>query len=171
MKGYVQVYTGDGKCKTTAALGLIVRAAGAGFRIYLGQFIKGRDYSEIKLLRERFPEVTVAQYGAGRFIRGRPTNEEVTAARAGLEALAAAMASGAYDLVIADEACTAVQAGLFPEEELLRLIRVKPDTVELVFTGRGAGGALQERADLVTEMRCVKHYYQAGVRGRRGIES
>lgn len=171
MNGYVQVYTGDGKCKTTAALGLIMRAVGAGLRVYLGQFIKGRDYSEIRLLRDRFPDVTVVQYGQGRFIRGRPTEAEVTSGHEGLAALADAMASGNYDVVIADEACTAVMADLFTEEALLELITLKPAAVELVFTGRGAGQALKDRADLVTEMQCVKHYFNAGVRGRRGIES
>jgi cob(I)alamin adenosyltransferase len=171
MKGYVQVYTGDGKCKTTAALGLTLRAVGAGLRVYLGQFIKGHEYSEIRLLRERFPEVMVEQYGAGKFIRGAPTADEVSAGHSGLEALTRALHSGLYDVVIADEASTAVMAGLFTEQDLLNLIGEKPDSVELVLTGRGAGQALQDRADLVTDMHCVKHYFNAGVRGRKGIES
>jgi cob(I)alamin adenosyltransferase len=171
MRGYVQVYTGDGKCKTTAALGLVVRAVGAGLRVYLGQFIKGRDYSEIKLLRERFPEVTVEQYGRGRFIRGVAAPEDIADAKHGLEALRIALRSGLYDIVIADEAHGAVTTGLIREQDLLELIDIKPDTVELVLTGRGAGPALQARADLVTEMRCIKHYYDAGVQGRKGIES
>ncbi len=171
MKGYVQVYTGDGKCKTTAALGLIVRAVGAGLRVYLGQFIKSGDYSEIRLLRERFPEVTIEQYGLGHFIRGGPLPADIEKAQRGLEALANAMKSGSFDVVIADEAHGAVGAGLITERDLLQLIDDKPDTVELVLTGRGAGQALQARADLVTEMRCIKHYYDAGVQGRRGIES
>ena len=171
MKGYVQVYTGDGKCKTTAALGLVVRAVGAGLRVYLGQFIKGREYSEIKILRERFPDVTVEQYGAGHFIRGRPVPDDIAAARKGLEALANALTCGRYDVVVADEANTAVGAGLFTEDDLLALCQTKPDPVELVLTGRGAGPKLQHRADLVTEMQCVKHYYHAGVQGRPGIES
>lgn len=171
MKGYVQVYTGDGKCKTTAALGLTLRAVGAGLRIYIGQFIKGRDYSEIRLLKERFPEVTVEQYGAGKFIRGTPAAGEVAAARAGLASLAAALRSGQYDIVIADEACTAAMAGLVTDEDLLALMRDKPGSVELVLTGRGATPAIQARADLVTDMHCIKHYYHQGVRGRRGIES
>jgi cob(I)alamin adenosyltransferase len=170
-KGYIQVYTGDGKCKTTGALGLVVRAVGAGLRVYFGQFIKGRDYSEIKVLRERFKDVTVEQYGSGRFVRGKPAEEAVAMAQRGLAALREAMRSGRYDVVIADEACTAVGAGLFPEEELLALMADKPEAVELVLTGRGAGARVRDRADLVTEMRCEKHYYEAGVQGRRGIES
>jgi cob(I)alamin adenosyltransferase len=171
MKGYIQVYTGDGKCKTTAALGLAVRAVGAGLRVYLGQFIKRGEFSEIRILRERFPEVTVEQFGCGGFIRGKPTPEDCAAARRGLECLRAALRGGQYDLVIADEANTAVGAGVLTEDELLALAAGKPAAVELVFTGRGAGTRLQDRADLVTEMRCVKHYYAAGVPARPGIES
>lgn len=171
MKGYIQVYTGDGKCKTTAALGLIMRATGAGLRIFLGQFIKGRDYSEIQTLKSRFPEVTVAQFGHGRFIRGKPAQEEINAAHEGLEALKRAMHSGRYDVVIGDEANTAVMAELFTEADLLALCDSKPESVELILTGRGAGESLQARADLVTEMKCIKHYYNAGVKGRPGIES
>lgn len=171
MKGYTQVYTGDGKCKTTAALGLIVRAVGAGLRVYLGQFIKGAEYSEIKLLRARFPEVTLEQYGAGRFIRNRPSPEDILAGREGLARLRAALCSGSYDIVIADEANTAMAVGLFTEQELLDLLADKPDSVELILTGRGAGARVRERADLVTEMKCIKHYFDAGVAGRPGIES
>jgi len=171
MKGYVQIYTGEGKCKTTAALGLVVRAVGAGLRVYLGQFIKGGEYSEIRLLRERFPEVVVEQYGDGCFIRGQPSPEAIAAALHGLAALNSAMHSGLYDVIIADEAPVAVKAGLITEEDLLSLMNRKPDAVELVLTGRDASAALQARADLVTEMRCIKHYYDAGVQGRKGIES
>jgi cob(I)alamin adenosyltransferase len=157
VKGYVQVYTGEGKCKTTAALGLVVRAVGAGLRVYLGQFVKGGDYSEILLLRARFPEVTVEQYGDGDFVRGQPSPAAIASARHGLAALNSALLSGLYDIIIADEAPVAVKAGLITEE--------------LVLTGRDASPALQARADLVTEMRCIKHYYNAGVQGRKGIES
>jgi cob(I)alamin adenosyltransferase len=171
MKGYIQIYTGDGKCKTTAALGLIMRATGAGLRVYFGQFIKGRDYSEIKILKARFPDVTVIQFGHGHFIRGKPTQDEMSAAAHGLENLKQAMHSGLYDIVIGDEACTAMAAGLFSEHELLTLCDSKPKSVELILTGRNAGQVLQARADLVTEMKCIKHYYNAGVKGRPGIES
>ncbi len=171
MKGYVQIYTGDGKGKTTAALGLVLRAAGAGLRVFVGQFIKGREYSEIRALREHLPAVTVEQFGLGRFIRQAPAPEDIAAARQGLARLREALTGGGYDVVVADEACTAVQAGLFGEDDLLALLDVRPATVELVLTGRAAGARLQARADLVTEMRCVKHYFAAGVAGRPGIES
>jgi cob(I)alamin adenosyltransferase len=171
MKGYIQVYTGNGKCKTTAALGLVLRAVGAGLRVYLGQFLKKGDYSEIRILRARFPEVTVDQYGSGRFIRGRPAVEEIEDAHRGLHCLSVAMRGGQYDVIIADEANTAVGAGLLTEEDLLTLMNEKPDTVELILTGRGAGAGVVARADLVTEMKGVKHYFDAGVPGRPGIES
>jgi cob(I)alamin adenosyltransferase len=171
MKGCVQVYTGNGKGKTTAALGLALRARGAGLRVFFGQFIKGRDYSEIRALRDSLPEVTVEQFGRGHFIRGIPAPEEIAAARHGLDRLREVLTGGRYDVVIADEACAAVQAGLFTEDELLALLDIRPPTVEFVLTGRDAGPRLQARADLVTEMRCVKHYYEAGLDGRPGIES
>ena len=171
MKGYIQVYTGNGKGKTTAALGLALRSTGAGLRVYLGQFIKCGDYSEIKILRSRFPEITVEQYGSGRFIRTTPKPEHIQAAQRGLQSLVAAMRGGLYDVVIADEANTAVRVGLFAEEDLLALMDEKPDPVELILTGRDAGPRVQSRADLVTEMKCIKHYYDAGVPGRPGIES
>lgn len=171
MNGYVQVYTGNGKCKTTAALGLAVRAVGAGLRVYLGQFIKRGDYSEIRILRTRFPEVTVEQFGTGHFIRGRPTAQDTEAARRGLDALSAAMSSRRYDVVIADEANTAMGAGLFGEDDLLALMETRPPSVELIITGRGAGERVVAKADLVTEMKCIKHYFDAGVPGRPGIES
>jgi cob(I)alamin adenosyltransferase len=171
MKGYIQVYTGQGKCKTTAALGLALRAVGAGLRVYLGQFIKAGVYSEIKVLRERFPEVTLEQFGRGRFMRGKPAREDILAGQNGIERLRAAMLGGQYDVVIGDEANTAAKLGLFPEAALLALMDDKPANVELVLTGRGAGDNVLARADLVTEMKCVKHYFDAGVRGRPGIES
>ena len=171
MKGYVQIYTGDGKGKTTAALGLIVRATGAGLRVYLGQFIKKHDYSEIRTLAERFSEVVVEQYGRGCFIKREPTPEDIEAAREGLKKLHNAVSCSKYDVVIADEANVAVSVGLFGVEELLALIDAKPDDVELVLTGRKADERLIERADLVTEMKSIKHYFDKGVQGRKGIES
>ncbi|MFC1497984.1 cob(I)yrinic acid a,c-diamide adenosyltransferase [Verrucomicrobiota bacterium] len=170
MKGYVQVYTGKGKGKTTAALGLIMRACGAGLRVYLGQFIKKKNYSEIKMLNERFPDVTVEQYGRGCFIKGKPLPEDIDAAQNGLAKLRDAMLSGEYNVIIADEANVAISLGLFPVEEILRLIDDRPENVEMVFTGRDAHERLVDRADLVTEMKDIKHYYDQGVSARTGIE-
>ncbi len=171
MQGFVQVYTGDGKGKTTAALGLALRAAGAGLKTYIGQFIKSAEYSEVIAL-ERFSDlITLEQFGRGCFIRGEPCSEDVEAAQKALKAIAAALTSGAYNLVVADEANVAFGCKLVTEEDLLSLIEMRPADVELVLTGRGAPPAVVERADLVSEVKPVKHYYERGVVARKGIES
>ena len=171
MQGFVQVYTGDGKGKTTAALGLALRAAGAGLRVYFGQFIKNADYSEIKALARFADCITVRQFGRGCFLLTEPAPEDRAAARRALEGLSEALTSGDYDLVIADEANVAVTLGLIEANDLVSLIDRRPEQVELVLTGRGAPEAVLARADLVTEMRCVRHYYDRGVLARQGIES
>ena len=171
MQGFVQVYTGDGKGKTTAALGLALRAAGAGLRVYFGQFIKNADYSEIKALARFADCITVRQFGRGCFLLTEPAPEDRAAARRALEGLSEALTSGDYDLVIADEANVAVALGLIEPDDLVSLIDLRPEQVELVLTGRSAPDAVLARADLVTEMRCVRHYYDRGVLARPGIES
>ncbi len=170
MKGYVQVYTGDGKGKTTAALGLSVRAAGAGWRVYIGQFMKSGDFSEIKALKNFSDSITVEQFGTGRFIKDKPSPEEIEAATKGLARLKEAVFGGDFDLVIAEEANVAVACGLFPVAMLCDIIDHKPDQVEIVITGRSAPPEIIERADLVTEMKSVKHYFYKGVAARIGIE-
>jgi cob(I)alamin adenosyltransferase len=164
------VYTGNGKGKTTAALGLILRACGAGLRVYLGQFMKRGRTSEIRALSKRFPEVTVRQYGHGSWVRGRPDVKAVAAAHRGWIAMKKAVHSGRYDVVVADEINPAVHLGILPVTGLLQLIADKPDSVELVLTGRNAHPQVIRKADLVTEMREIKHYFQTGVSARRGIE-
>jgi cob(I)alamin adenosyltransferase len=168
--GYVHVYTGDGKGKTTAALGLALRAAGAGLRILFAQFIKGMRCSELEALERFSDRITVRQYGRGRFLQGAPTAEDIRGARRGLAEIDHALRAGDYDVVILDEANVAVQCGLFTVDALLALIAAKPESAELVFTGRYAAAALLDRADVVTEMREVKHYYQRGIQARVGIE-
>jgi len=170
MRGFVQIYTGDGKGKTTAALGLAVRAAGAGLRVYIGQFVKNADYSELHILRRLADAITVAQYGLGCMLVRTPIREDCDAARRGLAAFGAAMTSGAFDLVIADEINVACALGLLDEQDLLALVAQRPPEVELVLTGRGAPAAVLETADLITEMRPIRHYYQQGVLARKGIE-
>lgn len=171
MKGYTQIYTGKGKGKTTAAIGLCVRAAGAGLRVFFGQFIKLGDYSEIKMLKERFSEfVTLEQFGGQGFINGKPNEEHKRAAAQGLSRIKEVMKSGDYDVVILEEINVAVSLGLVKAEDVLELIAHKPKNVELVLTGRGADQKLIEAADLVTEMREIKHYYKKGVKARIGIE-
>lgn len=169
-RGCVQVYTGDGKGKTTAALGLALRAAGAGLRVFIGQFVKGMEYSELRAL-ERFPEIEVRRYGRECFIDREPEPEDIEAARAGLADARGELLSGRWDVVILDEANIATYFELFPVAELLALIAERPPCVELVITGRRADAQVIEAADLVTEMREVKHYYQCGVPCRKGIES
>ena len=170
MQGYVQVYTGDGKGKTTASLGLALRAAGAGLRVYIAQFIKSGDYSEIKALKRFDDLITVEQFGLGRFIKGRPSDADIQAGAEGIAKLKQVFAEGRYDVVIAEEGNTAAACGLFPVDTLLELIEARPDSVELVITGRGADRRVIDRADLVTEMQAVKHYYEKGVAARVGIE-
>jgi len=170
MKGYVQIYTGNGKGKTTASLGLSLRAAGAGLKVFIAQFLKQGDYSEIKAL-ERFSDlIRTEQYGLGSFIKGQPTEEEIQAAQKGLQEVREAMLSGEYDVIIVEEGNVAVSCGLFEVQKLLELISQKPDNLELVITGRGAAPEVIEQADLVTEMKEIKHYYQEGVAARVGIE-
>lgn len=169
MKGYVQIYTGNGKGKTTASLGLAVRAAGAGLKVYIVQFLKKGDYSEIKAL-SRFKNITIEQYGLGKFVKGRPSKEDMAAGAKGYLKLWEILQQNSHDVVIAEEANVAVMCNLITEKQLLDLIEIKPDRVELVITGRGATDRVIERADLVTEMKEIKHYYQQGVTARVGIE-
>jgi cob(I)alamin adenosyltransferase len=169
MKGYIQVYTGDGKGKTTASLGLAIRAAGAGLKVIIIQFLKQGDYSEIKSL-SRFENITVEQYGMGKFVRGNPSDREKAAGSRGYQRLCQILADNDHDVVIAEEANVAVVCQLFSEADLLALMEKKPDNVELIITGRGARPAVIERADLVTEMKEIKHYYKQGVMARVGIE-
>ena len=170
MKGYIQVYTGDGKGKTTAALGLAIRAMGAGLKVYFAQFIKTGDYSEINTLRRLSDAITVEQFGHGRFAKGKPADEDIAAARQGLKRIGEIIASGQYSVVILDEANVAVSKGLLAVEDLLEIIDVKPADMELIITGRNAPERLVDRADLVSEVNAVKHYFQKGVKARIGIE-
>ena len=170
MKGYVQVYTGDGKGKTTAALGLALRAAGADLKVFIAQFVKGMEYSELKSIKRFDDLITLKQYGRAAFIHGEPTPEDFDAAKKGFDDLKQAIASGEYAVVIIDEANIAIYYKLFTVEELICLIDEKPGHVEIVITGRKADPKIIERADLVTEMKEVKHYYNHGVKARKGIE-
>jgi cob(I)alamin adenosyltransferase len=173
-RGYVQIYTGEGKGKTTAAIGLCLRALGSGLSVYLGQFIKEKPSAEVVVLSESARaaggKIESRQYGLGRFIAGAPPREDVEAARKGFDEACQALSSGRFDLVVLDELCVAVARGLIEEGEALGLIAGKPRNVELVMTGRYATQALIDAADLVTEMRAVKHYHTAGVPARKGIE-
>ena len=169
-RGYTQIYTGNGKGKTTAAIGLSIRAAGAGFKVFIAQFIKMGDFSEIKALRRFSDLITVEQFGLGRFTNGEPSPEDIEAARNGIATVKSIMDSNEYKIIILEEANVAVKYGIITVEDLLELIAYKPLETELVITGRGAPVQIIEKADLVTEMKPVKHYFQKGVPARTGIE-
>lgn len=173
--GYMQVYTGNGKGKTTASIGLAVRALGAGMSVYIGQFIKGMRYSEIATLETLAAalepgRLVVKQYGRGCFIFRDPEQADIDAAATGIEEARAALSSGEYGLVILDELNVAIKVGVATEDQALSLIQARPPEVELVITGRYAPDSILAAADLVTEMCEIKHYYQQGVQARDGIE-
>ena len=170
MQGLIQVYTGDGKGKTTAALGLALRATGAGLKVFIGQFVKGAEYSEIKALRRLAPGIEIKQYGRRCFIKDKPDEEDIRLAQNGLVEMESVIQSGDYDLVILDEANIAVYYNLFSVDELLKVVQNRPKQVEIVITGRNADPRIIAAADLVTEMREIKHYYQKGIAARLGIE-
>lgn len=167
-KGYIHIYTGNGKGKTTAALGLAFRAMGWGMKVYFGQFMKGQKYGELESAKRFFDLLKIEQFGKDTFIHSA-TEEDRKMAKNGLEKIKRAMEDG-YDVVIADEIITAVYFGLLEEEEVLELMRKKPEGIELVLTGRYATEKMIEMADLVTEMKEVKHYFQKGILARDGIE-
>jgi cob(I)alamin adenosyltransferase len=170
-RGYVQIYTGNGKGKTTAALGLALRAAGNEFSVFIGQFMKGQDYGELKAAARLAPFVTIEQFGQPTFVHvDKATEEDIRLAQEGLDRCREAMLSGIYDIVILDEVNVAIFFKLVTTEQVLQLLKEKPESVELILTGRYAPQDLIEKADLVTEMREIKHYYTQGVLARKGIE-
>lgn len=171
-KGYVHVYTGNGKGKTTAALGLAFRAIGHGLKIYIGQFMKGQHYGELDAAKLVPGLVTIEQYGKNTFIHvnNPPAKEDINMAQAGLKKAKAAMLSTVYNIIILDEITTAHYFHLVTLEEMLEMIKLKPYGIELIYTGRYAPQALIDAADVVTEMTEIKHYYQDNVSARDGIE-
>lgn len=171
-KGYIQVYTGNGKGKTTAALGLAFRAMGCGLKTYIGQFMKGQNCSELNAATAVSDYITIEQYGKLGFTRDteHPDAEGMRNAKAGLKKASEAMLSGKYDIIVLDEINTAHFFHLVTVEEMLEFVKTKPVRVELVFTGRYAPQGLIDAADLVTEMVEIKHYYREGMLSRKGIE-
>jgi cob(I)alamin adenosyltransferase len=181
-RGLIHVYTGAGKGKTTAALGLALRAAGHGLRTYIGQFMKGQDYGELAaagmLVDARGRAlVTIERFGQPTFIHisadgqhSTATEEDHRMAREGLNAVRRAMQSGEYDLVVMDEINVALYFKLLSVEDVLQVIDARPPEVELVLTGRRVPPEILERADYVTEMCELKHPYQRGIMARKGIE-
>ena len=171
-KGYIQVYTGNGKGKTTAALGLALRAAGYGRRVYIGQFLKGQNYGELISARKLAPLITIEQFGRKGFVHvtENPDDEDITRAKKGLQTCLKAMLSRKYSIIVLDEINVALRFHLLTEKEVHDVLDQKPEEVEVVLTGRYAPPSLIKRADLVTEMKEKKHYYAKGVRARLGIE-
>ncbi len=171
-RGYIQVYTGSGKGKTTAALGLAFRAAGHKQRIYIGQFLKGQMYGELLSAKQLSPYITINQFGRKGFIHVTkdPDKEDIQKAKRGLKKCLDAMLSLKYKIIILDEINVAVYFNLLTEKEVLEFLSQKPEEVEVILTGRYAPATFIKRADLVTEMKEKKHYYKKGVKAREGIE-
>ena len=172
-KGFIQIYTGNGKGKTTAAIGQAVRASGAGLKTYFVQFMKDYPYSEIKSLAVLKEHIILEQVGNDDFVLKKtpPNNTELKLAAEGLNRAKDKMLSGEFDIIILDEVCVSIYFGLFKTIDILNFLQLKPENVELILTGRYCPQELIDAADLVTEMKEVKHYYKNDVPARKGIES
>ncbi len=168
-KGYVQVYTGEGKGKTTASLGLALRAVCAGKKVYMGQFVKDMKYNEAKA-GKFLPDFKIEQFGKGCFFDREPSQKDIEAAEKGLDKIEGILKEGEYDIVILDEINIAVYYNLLSPTKVIQVIKKRKPEVEVVLTGRYASDIIIEYADLVTEMKEIKHYYTSGVKARNGIE-
>lgn len=165
----IQVYTGNGKGKTTAALGLALRASGAGLKVYIGQFVKNGRYGEIKSLG-KISNIKLEQFGAGRFIKKSPSLQDFQSVKKGFLKAKEIIKKKAYDMVILDEINVALNLKLLSLKEVIELIKNTPQSIELVLTGRNAPYAIIKLADLVSEIKDRKHYYKKGIKARKGIE-
>lgn len=168
-KGYIQIYTGNGKGKTTCALGLSIRAICNGYNVFFGQFLKGQDYSELKAV-ELLPNFTIRQYGSSHFVFNNPSKEDINLAKEGLVDIKNEMLNGKYDIVVMDEVNIAIHKNLISVDDVIDILKLRPENTEIILTGRYAHQKLIEIADLVTEMKEIKHYYTQGVMSRDGIE-
>lgn len=168
-KGFIHIYAGDGKGKTTAGLGLCIRALGAGLKVYILQFLKKGCYNELNVLK-KLKGLEIEQFGTGCFIKKNPKAEDLCLAQKAVNRIHEVYASGKYDVVVLDELSVALFYKLIKKKDVLAIIRKKPKTVELIITGRKAPAWLIDEADLVTEMKEIKHYYKKGVKARQGIE-
>lgn len=171
-RGLILVFTGDGKGKTTAAFGVALRAAGNGMNVLVLQFMKGLiSIGEINALSDTNLPITIERFGRPGFVQNRVCEPlDLHIAHQGLEAFKEALESGAYDLIVLDEIIMAVDFGLLKIEEVMKAIEKKPPELHLVLTGRNAKKELLEIADVVTEMREVKHHYHQGIKAQKGIE-
>ena len=169
-KGNIHVYTGPGKGKTTAALGLGLRAVGAGFKVYMLQFMKGRRYSELDAI-EKLSGFTIVQHGRDEFVsKENPEQVDIDLAQEGFKHAQDVVKNGKYDMVILDEINVAVDYNLISLDDVVKLVEGKPEKLELVLTGRYAHPEIVKIADLVTEMLEIKHPYQQGVLARKGVD-
>jgi cob(I)alamin adenosyltransferase len=170
-RGLLIVYTGHGKGKTTASLGLAMRAVGQGLKVMMVQFIKGSwKYGELETVRRLAPDFQILPMGKGFTWEEKPAGEDERAGEAALAKAREVIHSGRFDLVILDEINNAIQLGLVELEQVLSLVKEKPEKLHLVLTGRDAKKEIIELADLVTEMREIKHPFQKGILAVRGIE-
>ena len=169
--GFVHIYTGDGKGKTTAALGLSLRVLGSGGRVFFGQFIKGpKPSSEFEALKRFGDEFTHKAFGAGRFIKGRPAAHDIELAEKGLRLCAEFLTSGDFDLLVMDELNGALNCGLLSIKRVVPVLQNRDPHTELVITGRNAPDEIADIADLISKVKPVKHYFTKGVPARKGIE-
>ena len=164
----IQIYTGHGKGKTTAAIGAAIRASGAGMNIFIAQFVKGMHYCELDVIKT-IPNITLEQFGRDCFIEKEPTQADIEAAQIGWTKIKTLIQQKKYDMVILDELCIALYYKLIDLNEVLEVMK-STDNTEIIITGRNAPDALVEIADLVTKMREIKHYYNNGTQARKGIE-
>lgn len=170
-KGFIQVYTGDGKGKTTAALGLALRALGHGYKIYIGQFMKGQSYGELRAAQHFPDQLVIEQYGQPSFVHVKKASEkDVQLAQQGLQKIKHAIESRKYRIVVLDEINVAIYFQLVNIDDVLQILQRKPAETEIICTGRKAPQELIKIADLVTEMREIKHYFNEGVPARKGFE-
>lgn len=167
---YIHVYTGNGKGKTTAALGIALRAVCAGKKVFFGQFVKGMKYSELKA-PNILPNFNMEQFGRDKFIFKNPSQEDKNLAKQGLNKIDEVLQSKEYDMVILDEINIALNYSLISLDELLKVLEKRPSNTEIILTGRYAPKEIIDIADLVTEMKEIKHYYKKGVKARKGIEN
>lgn len=170
MKGNVHLYTGNGKGKTTASIGLAIRAAGAGMKVFIAQFIKGMHYNELSALEKFEGQIVIKQYGRDCFIKNEPEEADRMAARSGFDEVEKIVMEGAFDMVVLDEINIALYYKLVDISEVAMMIKKRPEHMELVLTGRYAPQSLIDLSDLVTNMEEIKHYYQNGIEARPGIE-
>ena len=167
----VHVYTGNGKGKTTAALGLAMRACGHGKKVRFFQFMKGDSKTGENLIREKIPGFDISLLGQADFVDlENPSDEDRALARKGWMTAKGTLLSGEYDMVVLDELNVVLAAGLIELDQVFKVLSDRSPNTEVVITGRGAPRELVKRADLVTEMLAIKHYYQEGIAGREGIE-